>query len=136
MSRAFRFLVSGVAVALMALAISVQAQDPPAAPKPSNKWRIPCSGYAYSAGTVQFRVSRPDSPDLDVTANVAKGDSDSQVAKDIRDAFKAALPKDNFHVETDDGQDVLLKARGGQKDYLVAFVSLTVEGVSVRMKRE
>jgi hypothetical protein len=136
MSRAVRLFVGVIASGAMALAISVQAQDAKDAPKPDTKWRIPCSGYSTSAGTVKFLVSQPESPDIEITANVPKGHSENQIAKDVRDGFRAALPKDRFSVETDDGEDVLVKAKGDQKKYVVTFVSLSVQGIAITLRHD
>ncbi len=133
MSRVVRLFVGVIAIAGLALAISAQAQD---APKPDTKWRILCSGYSSSAGTVKFVVSQPENPDIEISANVPKGHSENQIAQDVRDGFRAALPKDRFSIETDDGEDVLVKAKGGQKEYVVTFVSLSVQGVAITLRHD
>lgn len=41
-----------------------------------------------------------------------------------------------YHVERDDGEDVLVKKRGGAPDFLLEVVANTVEGVRINNKRK
>ncbi len=113
-----------------------QHADAAEAAKPSNAWRIECDGKAESAGTIQFRVIPAKGEPLVVTANIVEGRSENGVAKDIRDAFKAQLPKDRFKAETDDGEDVLVKRKRGEPDFVVDLVSSDIQHLRLNLERE
>jgi len=109
----------------------------PAKPaKPSNAWRIECSGNAESESTIIFRVVPKEGEPLVVTASVIKGRSENGVAKDIRDAFRIQLPKERFKSETDDGEDVLVKKKGSEPNFVVEFVSSDVKDLRLELERE
>jgi hypothetical protein len=106
------------------------------APRPSNKWRIECSGNAESEGVITFRVTPTQGGAIEVQANIAKGRGENEVARDIRDAFRAQLPTDRFTSETDDGEDVLVQRRSGQPDFVVELVQATTKGTRFNLQRE
>jgi hypothetical protein len=116
----------------------VAAAPPEAAkvPRPENKWRIECSEGANSDGEIVFRVTPQAGQPIEVRAAIENGTSENAVARRIRDAFRAALPKESYSVETDDGEDVLLKARYGAKDFSLELVSNGVKGVRLDVERE
>ncbi len=101
----------------------------------SNKWRIECDGGAKSDGKVVFRVTTMEGQATDVTATINAGTRENHVADRLRDTFKAALNPDIYHVETDDGEDVLVKKRKGH-DFELKFVESTVENVRFKIKKE
>ena len=43
---------------------------------------------------------------------------------------------DRFHVERDDGEDVLIKKRRGNSDFGVEIMSNSVKGVRINIDRE
>jgi hypothetical protein len=102
----------------------------------SNKWRLEVSGDAESDGVMKFRVQPRDEAPTEVTATIEDGRSENGVARDIREAFQAQLPKDKYSVETDDGEDVLIKKDFGEPDFSIELVSSTVEDVRVGLDRE
>jgi hypothetical protein len=117
----------------MLLATGVYSAD---SPPSSNKWRLEVSGDAESDGVLKFRIDPKDGAPVEVTANIDDGRSENGVARDIREAFQAQLPKDRYSVETDDGEDVLIKKDFGEPDFSIELVSSTVEDVRVRLDRE
>jgi hypothetical protein len=116
----------------------VAAAPPEAAkvPRPENKWRIECSEGANSDGEIVFRVTPLGGQPIEVRAAIEDGTSENAVARRVRDAFRAALPKESYSVETDDGEDVLLKKRYGAKDFSLELVSNGVKGVRLDVERE
>jgi hypothetical protein len=52
-----------------------------------------------------------------------------------RGRFKSTLDSKVYHVETDDGEDVLVKKRKGP-DFELKFVESTVESVRIHLKKE
>lgn len=66
---------------------------------------------------------------------VLDGQSENHIAKSARDALGVALGK-GFHVETDDGEDVLVKARHGTGDFGLQLISNTARDVDIKLRRE
>jgi hypothetical protein len=109
----------------------------PAAPnlKYSNKWRIEVREGANNDGVARFRLTPKGEAATEVTVNVKDGRSENGVASDVRDAFKAALDKKRFHVEIDDGEDVLVKKKGGP-DFSIELLESTLKGTRFDLERE
>ena len=118
-------------LALAALATSVRAEI-----RPENKWRIQCSESAKSDGTILFRITPEGGATIEVAVQVARGTGENAVARRIRDAFRATLPADAFHVEVDDGEDVLVKRKGSHPKFALVLVSNDVKSVRIRLDRE
>jgi hypothetical protein len=102
----------------------------------SNKWRIKINHNAKSDGEIVFRLSPENQTAIDVTVHIKAHTMENSVAADIKKAMKAQLPKDGFHVERDDFEDVLIKKRGDTPDFGLELVSSSVEGVSIDIHKE
>ena len=120
------------ALAAGCLAVAVARADD----NVSNKWRIECSGEAHSAGTIQLRVTPHQGTPVNVNVSVADKTGENKVAHDIRDALIAQLPKGEYHVEVDDGEDVLIKKAKAKLDFSVEVVASDVEHVRLRAEKE
>ena len=108
----------------------------PAAPlKLSNKWRIEVHEGANNTGTLLFRVTPDKGTATDIVVNVEKGRGENGVATDIKNTFKKALDPKIYHVETDDGEDVLVKKRKGP-DYEMKLVESTLKGTRIYLDKE
>ena len=109
------------------------------APEPglaySNKWRLEVSEGANNDGNIHFQVTPRDGIPIDIHVSLKDGRGEDGCARDIRDAFKAALDKKNFKVEIDDGEDVLVKGHKGP-DFAVELIESTVKGTRVNLGRE
>ena len=122
---------------------SALAQEPTAAPVPaaspdlkySNKWRIEVKEGANNDGVARFRVTPQGEAAIEVTVNVKDGRSENGVARDVKNTFKAALDAKRFHVEGDDGEDVLVKKKGGP-DFSIELVESTLKGTHFDLERE
>ena len=101
----------------------------------SNKWRIEVSGGARSDGNIAFRVTTKEGVSTDVTAAIKDRTGENAVARAIRDAFKSTLDAKVYHVETDDGEDVLVKKRKGP-NFEIRLVESTVKGTRVNIEKE
>jgi hypothetical protein len=113
-----------------------EAAAAPAAPlKLSNKWRIKVREGANNTGTLLFRVTPDKGTATDVVVSIDKGRSENGVATDIKNTFKKVLDPKVYHVETDDGEDVLVKKRKGP-DYEVKLVESTLKGTRVYLDKE
>jgi hypothetical protein len=115
---------------------ATEAAAAPAAPlKLSNKWRIEVHEGANNTGTLLFRVTPDKGTATDIVVNIEKGRSENGVATDIKNTFKKALDAKVYHVETDDGEDVLVKKRKGP-DYEVKLVESTLKGTRIHIEKE
>jgi hypothetical protein len=117
------------ALTLLALASAVQAS-------PSNKWRLEFSGNAESSGAIVLRISPVGGTPIEATIDIEDGTSENGVAKAVVKSLKTQLPESGYHIERDDGEDVLLKKKGGAADFDIEIVSNTVKGVRINPDRE
>jgi hypothetical protein len=102
----------------------------------SNKFRLECSGGADSVGVVTIVVTPDGGEPIETLTELKKGTSENHVAKAIVEALKAQLPKDQFHIERDDGEDVLVKRRAGEHRFRIAVISITAKGVRINVNKE
>lgn len=123
-----------VAGAVLGIA-AVLVQAGVAESRPSNKWRIQCSGNAESDGTLLFYLVTPGADPLALEVEVFEGTSENDVAETIQLAFAGRIAA-THEVEVDDGEDVLVKARRGVPEFELELTSSTVEGVRLRLDRE
>lgn len=124
---------------VMAASLSIAAaalQMSPAVASDSNKWRIECNHNAHSDGEIVFRIVPKGGAPTDVTVQIANGTSENNVARAIRDAFRAQLPEEAYHIETDDGEDVLVKKKHGAANFELTLVSSTVDHVKFDIEKE
>jgi len=103
--------------------------------KYSNKWRIEVKEGANNDGVARFRVTPEGEAPVEVTVSIRDGRSENGVARDVRDAFEAALDGKRFHVERDDFEDVLVKKKGGP-DFALELVESTLKGTHFDLERE
>lgn len=104
-------------------------------PRPSNKWRISFDERAKSDGVISFRVWPGDAPPLQIDVPIVDNLSENKIAATVRDAIGTQLGS-AYHVEVDDGEDVLVKARHGTKDFGIELIGNTVRDVDISMHRE
>lgn len=121
-TRLFVLLVLGLAAAV------VQAV-------PSNKWRLEFSGAAESDGELVFTVIPVGGMPEDITVAIGRADGENQVADKATEAFTIAIGQD-YHIERDDGEDVLIQQRDGAPLFDVRLVHNTVQGVRVKFDAE
>ena len=126
----FRHFIALTSAALLA-ATAFAAE-----PRPSNKWRLECSGGANSDGTIVLLISPEGGTPIEASIAIKKGTGENSVAAAIVKVLKAQLSKDYFKVERDDGEDVLIKKRGGAPDFGVTVVSIDVKGVRINPEHE
>jgi uncharacterized protein (DUF2141 family) len=124
-----RLALAGLALLLLAASLAAEASA-------SNKWRLQFSGGANSDGAIVFRISPEGGTPIDATVDVKKGTGENAVAKAVVKSLKAQLPKDGYHVERDDGEDVLVKKRRGAANFDLEVVSNSVKGVRINPEHE
>jgi hypothetical protein len=148
--------VTTVAASLVLASIAALAQEPavtapaatpapatdttvaavPAKPlKLSNKWRIEIAEGSNNDGTLLFRVTPDKGTPTDVLIPISKGRSENGVARDVKDALKAKLDPKTYHIEIDDGEDVLVKRRKGP-NFEVKLVESTLKGTRIDVEKE
>jgi hypothetical protein len=132
-SNFFYFLLVAFTTVVFAVGCTSTSQT---GAKTSNKWRIEFSEGANSDGIIMFRVTPIDGQSIDVSASITGGTRENNVASKVRDAFKAQLPDGAYHVEKDDGEDVLIKRRGDTPNFSLELVSNSVKSVRIDIERE
>lgn len=119
----------------LATNVAADSTDDPG-PKPSNKWRISFSGGADSDGVIEMDITPEGGETIHTSVSIANKTSENHVAKAVVDGLKEQLPKEAFHVERDDGEDVLIKKKRAGTNFAVVVTSNTVEGVRINPKRK
>ena len=104
--------------------------------RPSNKWRIECSEGAKSDGVLVFHLQPEGGVVQVIEVTVARGTGENAVARRIRDVFREQLPPERYHVEVDDGEDVLVKKKRDTPDFDLRLESNTVKAVRIHLDRE
>lgn len=103
--------------------------------KMSNKWRIEVSESAKSDGVIVLRVTPDGGRAIDVSVPVPAGRSENQVARDIQDSLGATLDRKTYEVEVDDGEDVLVKRKGGAT-FNLKLIDTNVRSVRIKIDEE
>jgi hypothetical protein len=112
------------------------ATAPAAALKYSNKWRIEVKEGANNDGVLRFRMTPKGEAPIEVTVKVKDGRSENGVAQDVKNAFKAAVDASRYHVEGDDGEDVLVKTKGKGVDFALELLEDNIKGTHIDLDRE
>ena len=102
----------------------------------SNKWRLQFSGGADSDGVIVLRITPKGGEAITAQIAIKDGTGENSVAKAVVNGLKEQLPKDHYHVERDDWEDVLIKKHHGDENFSVEIVSNTVKGVRINPDRE
>ena len=126
--RAVRTLASLLLFALLAASTAWAS--------PSNKWRLQMSGHAKVDGEIELSFTPKGGTASSVVVPVAKGTGENAAARLVRDTLKAKFGKDVYKVETDDGEDVLVKKRGSTPNFDLTLVESTVKGVRLNLQHE
>ena len=104
--------------------------------RPSNKWRIEFSEGANSDGVITFLVTPEVGHGQVVRTEIPDGTSENHVARRVRDAFREQLDPEHYHVEVDDGEDVLVKRVHRQPRFALELLSSNVKSVRINLQRE
>ncbi len=120
-------------IALLVLTLFVGAN---ASASPSNKWRIEVSEGAKSDGEMIFYMTPEGAEPIEVRVRIDKGTGENKVARKIHGAFQRALSGDEYNVEVDDGEDVLIKKRGKGSRFDLVLATSSVKSVRIRIEKE
>ncbi len=102
---------------------------------PAGKWRVAFSSRADNDGVLTLRVSPEGGAPVDVETKIAAKSGADSVAKAVRDSLRVSLGE-GYHVETDDGEDVVVSRKGKTPKFEVTLASSTLTGLEVKIKRE
>jgi hypothetical protein len=102
----------------------------------SNKWRMEVSGNAHSDGTIVLRFTPKKGEPVTTETAISKKAGENDVAKLLVKSLKAQLDKKQFHIERDDGEDVLVKKKMGKEDFAFEIVSNDVKNVRLNLDKE
>ena len=100
-----------------------------------NKWRLQFSGDAEAAGRIVLQLAPAEGEPMTANVDIVQGRAENAVARDVRDALRAQVGQ-RYHVEVDDGEDVLVKKHRGQPDFVVTVVENSVQGVRIVLDEE
>jgi len=102
----------------------------------SNKWRLQFSGGADSDGVITMKFTPKKGEPTVAEIPIKKGTGENAVAKAVVKALREQLPQDQYYIERDDGEDVLVKRRWGGVYFGYELVSNTVKGVRINPDKE
>lgn len=120
---------------ILAASLALAASTAVAADGVENKWRVEVSGNAESAGRIVLQVAPAKGEPMRAVATIANGRAENDVAKDVSAALQS-VASGQYNVEVDDGEDVLIKKQGGERDFVITVVENTVQGVRVEIDAE
>jgi hypothetical protein len=123
------------AVLGLALSLGCLAGHAEDGPRLSNKWRIECDEGAKSDGTISFRLTPKDGMPIEVSVPITNGSGENKVAQTIKDTLEKSLDARTFHVEVDDGEDVLVKKKNGP-DFALEMTGSSVQGTRITIGKE
>ena len=129
----FRKLPGALLAAALALTTALAAAE---SPDTSNRWRLQAGGESTADGVIVVRLSEIGAVVAEIPVSVPKHTAKKGVAERIRDSLNAGLEHDRYKVEVDDGEDVIIKAREDVKDFEIAIVSNTADGIEVKLDKE
>jgi hypothetical protein len=127
-----RTVWAGVAATLLTISVGIAWAEV----SPSNKWRLEFSGSADSDGVIELKITPEGGEDMLAGVNISKRTSENKVAQAVVDALRAQLPEETYHIERDDGEDVLIKKKRGAENFAVEIVYNSVEGVRINPQHE
>ena len=119
----------------LAAAVGLGALVAPAHADPASKWRVEFNHKADNDGTLVLRISPEGGTPIDIETKIPAGTHENRAAGIARDSIKASLGK-GYHVEVDDGEDVLIKRRGKTPKFEVTMVSSNITGLEIEIEKD
>jgi len=115
-------------ICLGSLAAAAQAD-------PAGKWRVEFGSHADNDGTLTLRVAPEGGTPVDVETKITAKSGAGKVAKAVSDSLKVSLGE-GYHVETDDGEDVVIMREGKTPKFEVTLAGSTLTGLVVKIEKE
>jgi len=103
---------------------------------PSNKWRIACDGSTTAGGDLELAITPQGGTTQSIVVVIPPRTSENTAAGLVRKALIASIGKKAYKIETDDGEDVLVKAKGGTGDFDLVVVRNTAVGLEFKLRKE
>ena len=95
----------------------------------ASQWRLEIGGDAESDGRIMLELSPEVGEPIRASARIADGRSENQMALNLRDALQLAVGR-RYQVQVD-GEDLVVASRAGERDFVIAVVENTVQGVAI-----
>ena len=124
-------LVRSSAPLLLTLCVSASALA-----EPSNKWRIEVDEAARATGEIELSFTPAGAPPSAVVVAIPAGTREDSAALLIRAAIHERFGEGVYETEIDDGEDVLVKARGSTPDFDLVLIRNTADGLDLDLERE
>jgi len=102
---------------------------------PAGKWRVEFGSHADNDGTLTLRVAPEGGTPVDVETKITAKSGAGKVAKAVSDSLKVSLGE-GYHVETDDGEDVVIMREGKTPKFEVTLAGSTLTGLVVKIEKE
>ena len=115
-------------ICLGSLAAAAQAD-------PAGKWRVEFGSHADNDGTLTLRVAPEGGTPVDVETKITTKSGAGKVAKAVSDSLKVSLGE-GYHVETDNGEDVVIMREGKTPKFEVTLAGSTLTGLVVKIEKE
>lgn len=120
-----------IAIAALVAASAWAAPAPPSA----GVWNIAATGKAMSTGDLEFRVTRIDGSDpVEISVPVTAGSSEQAMARTIRRAMSAQLPRDRYHVELGEGGNVMISDPHGRPNFTIELLNSDIGNVRIAVQ--
>ena len=116
------------AICMISFAAAAQAD-------PAGKWRVAFGSRPDNDGALTLRIAPEGGAPVDVETKITSKSGAGKVAKAVRDSLKVSLGE-GYHVEIDDGEDVVIKREGKSPKFEVTLASSTLSGLKVTIKKE
>lgn len=122
---------------LAALAAAVTCGPAVAADEPApGSWRIRCYGGADSHGWIVLSFVEGGEVRAEISAPIPNGTPENDVARRVRKSLRRALPADQYRVEVEGGENVVVTAKGDAQPFEIRLLRNTASGTVVTVVRE
>ena len=107
-----------------------------AADAPLNAWRIECEGTADAYGQVVLSFSEDEGQVTRISIAIPNDTPDNNVARRIRQELTQFLHKDDYEIDIDWGETVVVIARDPARRFEIRLQQNTVPGTEIIVVRE
>jgi hypothetical protein len=126
-----RNLVGGLLAALCALGAPLFAGDAP--PKPQGKWLVIFDHWSESDGELVLRIAPAQGEPVEITTRIPNNTRENVAAELLAGSLKGQLGG-GYKVEIEDGEKVMIKAKGKTPKFVLSVANSTVAGLQVKLR--